>query len=225
MIVKITAICPISLLRRVADLLRWQKRDPCFHLPWKQYSFPILADATPLYHTAEEPERLSPEEEADLLLAQERLRRIGSKCEEHNIRLCIDAEYTAVQPAIDYFTYSSAAEHNRNEPIIYGTLQAYLKDARERLVLKSEAAKKMGILLGVKLVRGAYMASEAKLAGSLGYESPIHNTIQETHDCYNDCASFMLDRIACGSGAVVLATHNVESGQCPQLCCGTGDLR
>ncbi|KAK4800661.1 hypothetical protein SAY86_021148 [Trapa natans] len=213
LIVKISAICPISLLRRVADLLRWQKKDPSFHLPWMQHSFPILSDSTPLYHTAERPQPLTLDEEADLLLAQDRLRRIGSRCEEYNIPLCIDAEYTAVQPAIDFFTYSSAAEHNRHEPIIYGTLQAYLKDARERLVLMSEAARKMGIFLGVKLVRGAYMASEKKLAESLGHESPIHDSLQETHDCYNDCASFMLESIAGGSGAVVLATHNVESGQ------------
>ncbi|KAK4802092.1 hypothetical protein SAY86_000295 [Trapa natans] len=212
-VVKITAICPISLLRRLADLLRWQKKDSSFHLPWRHHSFPILSDSSPLYHTAKQPEPLTPDEEADLLLAQDRLRRIGARCEEYNIPLCIDAEYTAVQPAIDFFTYSSAAEHNRHEPVIYGTLQAYLKDARERLVLKSEAARKMGILLGVKLVRGAYMASEAKLAASMGYDSPIHNSIEETHDCYNDCASFMLERIAGGSGAVVLATHNVESGK------------
>ncbi|XP_031393997.1 proline dehydrogenase 2, mitochondrial-like [Punica granatum] len=212
-IVKITAICPISLLQRVADLLRWQKKNPEFHLPWKHYSYPILSDSTPVYHTPAEPEPLTPQEEANLLLAQERLRRIGKKCEEYNIPLCIDAEYTAVQPAIDYFTYSSAMEHNKHEPIIYGTLQAYLKDAKERLLLKSEAAQKMGILMGVKLVRGAYMTTEAKLAHSLGYESPIHNSLQETHDCFNNCASFMLEKIAGGSGAVVLATHNVESGQ------------
>ncbi|KAK4745091.1 hypothetical protein SAY87_011403 [Trapa incisa] len=212
-IVKITAICPIHLLRRVSDLLRWQRKNPSFSLPWNHYSFPILSDSTPLYHTPEEPQLLTPEEEADLFLAQERLRRIGSRCEQYNIPLCIDAEYTAVQPAIDFFTYSAATEHNRNGPIIYGTLQAYLKDAKERLLLKSEAARKMGISIGVKLVRGAYMSSETKLAHSLGYESPIHNSIQETHDCFNDCAAFMLEKIDSGSGAVVLATHNVESGQ------------
>ncbi|KAK4751844.1 hypothetical protein SAY87_020642 [Trapa incisa] len=212
-VVKITAICPIHLLRRVSDLLRWQKRNPSFNLPWNHYSFPILSDLTPLYHTLEEPQPLTAEEEADLFLAHERLRTVGSKCEKYNIPLCIDAEYTAVQPAIDFFTYSAAMEHNRNEPIIYGTLQAYLKDAKERLLLKSEAARKMGILMGVKLVRGAYMASEAKLAHFLGHESPTHNSIQETHDCYNDCASFMLEKVAGRSGAVVFATHNVESGQ------------
>ncbi|KAF2312295.1 hypothetical protein GH714_032190 [Hevea brasiliensis] len=65
--------------------------------------------------------------------------------------------------------------------------------------------------MGFKLVRGAYMSTERKLASSLGYQSPIHNNIQQTHSCYNDCASFLLEAITNGSHGVILATHNVQS--------------
>ena len=75
-----------------------------------------------------------------------------------------------------------------------------------------KAAEKMGVPLGFKLVRGAYMSMESKIAASLGYASPLHNCIQDMHNCFNDCASFMLEKIANGPGVVVLATHNVESG-------------
>ncbi|KAJ0098310.1 hypothetical protein Patl1_21549 [Pistacia atlantica] len=81
------------------------------------------------------------------------------------------------------------------------------------MLLATEAAEKMGVPMGFKLVRGAYMSSESRVATSLGCESPIHNSIQETHACYNECASFMLDKIANGFGALVLATHNVDSGK------------
>ncbi|KAI3412742.1 Proline dehydrogenase [Psidium guajava] len=212
-VAKITAICPIDLLKRVSDLLRWQCKDPSFHLPWKFDSFPMLSVSSPLYHTPCRPEHLTPQEERDLLLAHQRLQTLCQKCQEANIPLCIDAEYTAVQPGIDYFTYTAVVGHNKHEPVVYGTMQAYLKDARERLLLATEEAERMGVVMGVKLVRGAYMSSETKLAHSLGQESPIHNTIQETHDCFNECASFMLEKIASRSGAVVLATHNVESGK------------
>ncbi|KAL5582028.1 hypothetical protein UlMin_014470 [Ulmus minor] len=213
-IVKISAICPMKLLDRVSDLLRWQHKDPSFKLPWKLDSFPIFSDNSPLYHTLEKPEPLTQEEERDLLLAQERLHKLCQKCSEVNVPLSVDAEHTRVQPAIDYFTYSSAILYNRDDtPVMYGTIQAYLKDAKERLLLASNAADKLGIPMGFKVVRGAYMSSESKLASSLGFDSPIHNTIQDTHDCYNDCASFMLDKIANGSGALVLATHNAESGR------------
>jgi len=212
-IVKITAICPMSLLERMSDLLRWQHKDPCFSLPWKQDCFPIFSESSPLYHTSNKPEPLTPEEEKDLQLAIQRFHELCHKCVQVNIPLLVDAEHTSVQPAIDYFTYSSAILHNKGDnPIVFGTMQTYLKDAKERLLLAAEAADNMGIPMGFKLVRGAYMSSETKLAESLGYSSPIHDTIEDTHKCFNDCSSFMLEKVANGPGGLVLATHNVESG-------------
>jgi proline dehydrogenase len=213
-VVKITAICPISLLERVSDLLRWQQRYPSFNLPWKQNSFPLFSDSSPLYHTLKKPEPLTPQEEHDLQLGQERLWKLCEKSVQANIPLTVDAEKTAIQPAIDYLTYSAAIKYNKDDnPIVYGTIQAYLKDAKERLLLATKAADKMRVPMGFKVVRGAYMSSESKLASALGYDPPIHNSIQETHACYNDCASFMLEKIANSSDAVILATHNVESGK------------
>ncbi|KAF4348099.1 hypothetical protein F8388_010049 [Cannabis sativa] len=160
------------------------------------------------------PEPLTPEEERDLQLGYERLLKLCQSCAEANVPLSVDAEHTSVQPIIDYLTYAAAVEYNKNNsPIVYGTIQAYLKDAKDRLLLAANAAEDKGIQMGFKVVRGAYMSSETRIASSLGYESPIHNTIQDTHDCYNDCASFMLENIANGSGALVLASHNVESGR------------
>ncbi|GAB4831777.1 hypothetical protein Ancab_005789 [Ancistrocladus abbreviatus] len=217
-IVKISAICPVGILEKVSNLLRWQKRDSSFNLPWKLNALPIFSDSSPLYHTLQKPEPLTGEEERDLELGHQRLLKLLQRCAELNVPLSVDAEDTFVQPAIDYLTYSSALMYNgkgdsKSNPIVFGTIQAYLKDARERLLLASKAAEKMGVPMGFKLVRGAYLSSERKLAAKLGFESPIHDSIGETHACYNDCASFMLDKIADGSGAVVLATHNVESGR------------
>ncbi|KAK7394321.1 hypothetical protein VNO78_14844 [Psophocarpus tetragonolobus] len=213
-IVKITAICPMSLLERISDLLRWQHKDPSFCLPWKQDCFPIFSPSSPLYHTMTRPQPLTPHEETDLQLSIQRFLHLCQKCVQANIPLLVDAEHTTVQPAIDYFTYSSAILHNKGDhPIVFGTIQTYLKDAKERMMLAAQAADTMGIPMGFKLVRGAYMSSEAKLAQSLGYASPIHDTIQDTHKCFNDCSSFMLEKISNGPGGVVLATHNVESGK------------
>ncbi|CAJ1947294.1 unnamed protein product [Sphenostylis stenocarpa] len=213
-IVKITAICPMALLERLSDLLRWQQKDPSLVLPWKQDSLPIFAESSPLYHTQKRPEPLTTEEERDLQLASQRLLQLCQKCEEANLPLLVDAEHTTVQPAIDYFTYASAIKHNKDDnPIVFGTIQTYLKDAKERLLLTTKAAEKMGVPLGFKLVRGAYMSTESKLADSFGHASPIHNTIQDTHNCFNDCSSFLLEKVADGPGSLVLATHNIESGK------------
>ncbi|KAL8171555.1 hypothetical protein V2J09_023359 [Rumex salicifolius] len=215
-IVKITAIYPIPLLKRVSDLLRWEQKHPSssIKLPWKQSTLPIFSDSTPVYHTQIRPEPLTPEEEKDLELGNQRLTKLCTKCAELEVPLTVDAEETTVQPAIDYLTYSSAIVFNSGKrPIVFGTMQAYLKDAKERLSLAMEAAEKMGLSMGFKLVRGAYMSFESKFAGSLGFDSPVHNSIEDTHDCYHDCASYLIDKVASGSGAVVLATHNVESGR------------
>ncbi|KAJ0041969.1 hypothetical protein Pint_18867 [Pistacia integerrima] len=213
-VAKISAICPMSILKRVSDLLRWQQKDSSFRLPWKFNDFPIFSDHSPLYHTLERPEPLTQEEENELQVGYDRLLKLCRECEEGNVPLVLDAEDTVVQPAIDYLTYASAITYNKVDNIIvYNTIQAYLKDAKERMLLATEAAEKMGVPMGFKLVRGAYMSSESRVATSLGCESPIHNSIQETHACYNECASFMLDKIANGFGALVLATHNVDSGQ------------
>ncbi|XP_038891036.1 proline dehydrogenase 2, mitochondrial-like [Benincasa hispida] len=213
-VTKVSAICPLRLLERVSDLLRWQQKNPSFNLPWKLKTLPIFSESSPLYHTLEQPKPLTHEEEKSLQMSHERLMKICQSCVDANVPLAIDAEHTKVQPAIDYFTYSAAIIHNKDHiPIVYGTIQAYLKDAKDRLLLVNKEASKLKVPLGIKLVRGAYMSSESKIASSLGFESPIHNTIQDTHVCYNTCASFLLDNIAKGSSGVILATHNVESGK------------
>lgn len=47
------------------------------------------------------------------------------------------------------------------------------------------SAHEFGYNLGVKLIRGAYMMEERRLASEKGYESPVFDTIEETHKCYN----------------------------------------
>jgi proline dehydrogenase len=213
--IKITALCPIALLEKASDLLRWQKRHPSLNLPWKTHAFPILSDSSPLHLTASEPPALSAEEERELELAHERVLAVCARCAERGVPLLVDAEYAAVQPAIDYLTLAGALACNAERSIVHGTVQAYLRDARERLETMARGAERARVRLGVKLVRGAYLAREARVAAALGVPSPVHGSIRETHDCYNGCAAFLLDRVRRGSASVVLATHNVESGNWP----------
>nr|XP_043606962.1 proline dehydrogenase 2, mitochondrial-like [Erigeron canadensis] len=218
-VVKITAITPVSLLKRVSDLLRWEYKNPTStNLPWKLKALPIFSESSPFYHTLEKPTPLTAQEEHDLELAHQRLINICNKSVECNVPVVIDAEDTSIQPGIDYFTYSAAVMYNKGEKaMIFGTIQAYLKDAGERMFETKKAADKMGLPVGFKLVRGAYMSSESQLANSLGVESPIHNSINETHNCYNGCASFMLDEVSNGPGGLILATHNLESAKLAAL--------
>ena len=47
--------------------------------------------------------------------------------------------------------------------------------------LEIEASKKLGYNLGIKVIRGAYMNEERDLAAKGNYESPVHNTLEDTH--------------------------------------------
>lgn len=55
-------------------------------------------------------------------------------------------------------------------------------------VIQSEVAcaNKLGYNLGIKLIRGAYMSEERTLASANGEESPVWDTIEDTHTCYNE---------------------------------------
>lgn len=215
MSLKLSAICTPELLERVSQLLRWQHRHPDFNLTWKEEVLPLLAPSSPYHYTTFAPEPLSPRDENDLNLAEQRLFQLCRACQAASLPLLVDAEYTAVQPAIDYLVYRAFSKFNQlpGKPGVYGTVQAYLKESFPRLIAATEEAKKRGITMGVKLVSGAYIKVENRVAKSLSVPSPIHSSRMESRSCYDDCASFLLQKVATGEAALLLATHNLESGK------------
>jgi|TARA_B110000285_G_C15053166_1_gene578105 proline dehydrogenase len=68
----------------------------------------------------------------------------------------------------------------------------------------------LGYNLGVKLIRGAYMSEERAFAQENNYESPVWDSIEETHSCYNNVMNHVIDNIKPQSRCIV-ASHNVES--------------
>lgn len=90
------------------------------------------------------------------------------------------------------------------------TFQNYLKSTKDRVIYELERCKALNLLAGVKLVRGAYMVEERRLAKELGYADPIHNTIEETHQCYNDNVRHVLKNWIPNS-LLTIASHNEQS--------------
>lgn len=90
--------------------------------------------------------------------------------------------------------------------------QCYLKRTQAVIPMEVRASKQFNFNLGVKLIRGAYMLEERQLAEESGNESPIWETIEETHACYNRS----LDQVARSlrvHGRLLVASHNQESCQ------------
>ena len=125
--------------------------------------------------------------------------------------LMIDAEQTYFQPGIDHVVTNLQRKYNQTSAVIFGTYQAYLKDAHTRLLLDISRAKKEGFIFSAKIVRGAYMVSERKRAADLGIPDPIQPDLLSTHESYRQCVDSMLTSI--GHCELMVASHNEASIQ------------
>jgi proline dehydrogenase len=105
----------------------------------------------------------------------------------------VDAEQSFMQAAIESFGQQMTHRYNRgDECIIMNGYQCYLKRIRHVIAHEVQCAQKMGYNLGLKLVRGAYMREERELAQQIGLESPVFDTIEETHESYNECMTMAI---------------------------------
>jgi proline dehydrogenase len=142
------------------------------------------------------------------------LNDICNETRKRGCQLWIDAEQQAMQPALDDWTIVLMREHNRNgNALIYNTIQAYLKGARQNAKRHIQLAAQEGWTAGIKLVRGAYIENEIR--------SLIHDTKEDTDNSYNDIADMLISRrvpdgaanLEFPDAALVLATHNADSAQ------------
>lgn len=88
--------------------------------------------------------------------------------------------------------------------------QCYTKRMTSVIQMEVAAAKALGYNLGVKLIRGAYMNEERALAEKQGVASPIWDTLEETHKCYNDSMSHVLEHMT-ERDMLFIASHNVDT--------------
>lgn len=94
--------------------------------------------------------------------------------------------------------------------IIMNGYQCYLKRMDYVLPMEVKAANTLNYNLGIKMIRGAYMNEERDLAAQLGIDSPVFNSIEETHRCYNKNLQHIITNMS-SNDQLFLATHNVET--------------
>lgn len=94
--------------------------------------------------------------------------------------------------------------------IIMNGYQCYLKRMREVISHEVQCAQKLGYNLGLKLVRGAYMNEEREIANSIGLESPVCESIEDTHASYNECLRIAIENSRPQS-LIFVASHNIDS--------------
>jgi hypothetical protein len=127
-------------------------------------------------------------------------------------RLWLDAEQQVLQHGLDDWAIEIMRKHNRSDtPLVYNTIQGYLKASKANLDRHLNLAAQEGWALGIKLVRGAYIEHETR--------SLIHETKEETDQNYDLIADTMLCRrmpegvknLNFPNAALFLATHNAAS--------------
>ncbi|KAL3143867.1 hypothetical protein ABBQ32_003688 [Trebouxia sp. C0010 RCD-2024] len=150
-----------------------------------------------------------------LQLALSMLRRMETVAEaaaaKGNVRLLIDAEHSYMQPAIDAVVIHLQQKFNKQTPVVFNTYQCYLKDSHQRVVADMRLAKERGFLVAAKVVRGAYIHLERERAADMGYPSPIHDTLEDTHHNYNRCVKEMMSQVKAHGFEMMVASHNQAS--------------
>lgn len=152
---------------------------------------------------------LTQKEEQEWARSKIRCRNICKRADELGTSIFIDAEESWIQDPIDELTRELMLEFNRKRSCVFMTIQLYRKDRFAYVKQLYQFAEDKGILVGLKLVRGAYLEKEAIRAKRLGYENPLHTNKEQCDRDYDLCLEYSLDRL--DRFHICVATHNEQS--------------
>ncbi|ATA73712.1 MULTISPECIES: proline dehydrogenase family protein [Capnocytophaga] len=162
-----------------------------------------------IYQKISEKQQLTDEEQQAWERIVERFDQACGKAASYKLPIMIDAEESWMQDAADQLIEQMMQKYNKEEAVVYNTLQMYRHDRLDYLKGLHQRAIENGFYIGVKVVRGAYMEKENARAQEKGYISPICISKQATDDNYNSAIVYILehiDRISLFAG-----THNEKS--------------
>jgi proline dehydrogenase len=154
-------------------------------------------------------EALTPSEEVEWERVQQRVDAICRRAHEVGTPVFIDAEDSWIQDAIDGLAEKMMATYNRDQAIVYNTIQLYRHDRLAYLQKSHRHGVENNYHLGFKLVRGAYMEKERSRAEQLQYIDPIQPNKEACDSDFDAALAYCVDHadkvsICCGS-------HNEKS--------------
>ncbi|MFN5692671.1 MAG: proline dehydrogenase family protein [Bacteroidota bacterium] len=144
-------------------------------------------------------------------MVRERMYAICELAAEKQIGVLIDAEESWIQDPVDRLCIEMMQVFNKTAPVVYNTVQLYRHDRLAFLKMSHRIAKEKGFVLGLKLVRGAYMEKERARAREMGYDSPIQPDKAAADNDFNVAVRYCLENLS--EMAVVIASHNEESNR------------
>ena len=152
---------------------------------------------------------LNREEESQLEALRKRMDSLCHVAAERGVQLYVDAEESWLQRAIDDLVMVNMLRYNRGRAIVVNTYQMYRHDRLATLRDHHAVCREAGVLLGAKLVRGAYMNKENARAEAMGYESPIHRSKEASDADFDRAVDYCLTNL--DTIEFVNASHNPAS--------------
>lgn len=144
-------------------------------------------------------------------MVRERMYAICELAAEKKVGVLIDAEESWIQDPVDRLCIEMMQVFNKTVPVVYNTVQLYRHDRLSFLKMSHSIARQQGFVLGLKLVRGAYMEKERARAHEMGYDSPIQHDKASADNDFNAAVRYCLENLS--DIAVVIASHNEESNR------------
>ena len=148
-----------------------------------------------IFQKITEGKSLTADEEKEWEKIKQRFDAACKKAYEYKLPILVDAEESWMQTAADDLVEEMMRKYNKEEAIVYNTLQMYRHDRLPYLKGLYERAVADGFYIGVKVVRGAYMEKENERAAEQGYPTPICASKQATDDNYNAVVTYIIDQI------------------------------
>ncbi len=138
---------------------------------------------------------LNEAEQQEYERVRSRVLRVCSTAAEKNTGILFDAEESWIQQPVDDLCMEMMKKFNRADAVIFNTFQLYRHDRLEFLQRSFDITRRQGVVLGAKLVRGAYLEKERRRATELNYPSPIQPDKLSTDRDYNAALKFCVEHI------------------------------
>lgn len=192
-----------EILKTIVEAKDNLKIPFCVFKPTGMVRFPLIEKV------AEQPDDLTQEDKEEFNRFVQRVDAVCEAAYKSGTPILVDSEETWIQEPIDNVLDAMMAKYNKEEFIVFNTVQMYRHDRLAFLEKTLEKALNGNYKVGMKLVRGAYMEKERERAEEKGYPSPIYPDKPATDKGYNDAQRFCMENLE--NIAVLSGTHNEQS--------------
>ena len=193
-------------LQKTLELITFSKNNKAMPIAvFKPTGFGRLK----IYQKVSDKISLSASEKEEWYRIKKRFDLVCASGNLNKIKILIDAEESWIQPALDDLVEELMACYNKEEIMVYATIQLYLSERLPYLKSLLEKSKKEAYQIGVKLVRGAYIEKETARANLKQYANPVCSSKEATDCNFDQGLQLLLENL--DQAAVFVGSHNEAS--------------